>query len=95
MPLETQSASTCTAHFVVEVNKKLWVGSGLFKNCNFLFGTRSTVFGSESFDHTDQIALRDDAAGCSHALVGWGGIGVTQLSCKMFGTTVQFLAKFD
>jgi len=50
---------------------------------------------SNSFDHTDQIALRDDAAGCSHALVGWGGTGVTQLSCKMFGTTVQFLAKFD
>jgi len=33
------SVSTGTADFVVRVDKKLWVGSGLFKNCNSLFGT--------------------------------------------------------
>jgi len=57
----------------------LWVGSGLFENCKSLFSTQGTVFGSERFDHTDWIALPDDAAGCSSTLVGWGGIGVTEL----------------
>jgi len=47
------SVSTGTADFVVGVDKKLLVGSGLFKNCKSLFGTQSTVFGSGSFDHAD------------------------------------------
>jgi len=87
--------STGTVAFVVGVDKKFWVGSGLFKNCKSLFSTQGTVFGSESFDYTDWIALPEDAAGYSFALVGWRGIGVMELSCKMFGVRVQFLAKFD
>jgi len=77
--------STGTVYFVVGVDKKLWVGSGLFKNCKSFFSTQGAVFGSESFDYTDWIALPDDAAGYSSALVGWCRIGVTELGCKMFG----------
>jgi len=95
MPVETWSVSTGTVDFVVGVDKKLWVGFELFVNFKSLFGTHDTVLGSESFDYTDWIALRDDAAGCSSTLVGWGGIGVTELSCKMFGARFRFLAKFD
>jgi len=58
----------------------LWVGSELFKNCKSFFGTHGAVFGSESFDYPDWIALPDDAAGYSSTLVGWGRIGVP-LSC--------------
>jgi len=75
MPMETRSVSTGTVDFVVGVDKKLWVGSGLFENFKSFFSTQGTVFGSESFDHTDWIALPDDAAGYSFTLVGWGGIG--------------------
>jgi len=31
-----------------------------------------SVFGNESFDHTNWIALPDDAAGYSIALDSWG-----------------------
>jgi len=86
--METWSVSIGTSDFVVGVDKKLWVGSGLFKNCKSLFGTQGTVFGSRSFDYTDWIALPDDAAGYSSTLIGWGGIGVMELSCKMFGVNV-------
>jgi len=89
--MEMWSVSTGTAGFVVRFDKKLWVGSGLFENCKSFVGTQGAVFGSENFDHTDWIALPDDAASCS----GWGGIGVTELSCKMFGARVRFLARFD
>jgi len=87
--------STGTVDFVVGVDKKLWVGSGLFENFKSFFGTQGAVFGSKSFDYTDWIALPDDAAGCSFTLVVWGGIGFTELSCKMFGARVRFLAEFD
>jgi len=33
-PVETWSVSTDTVDFVIRVDKKLWVDSGLFKNCN-------------------------------------------------------------
>jgi len=95
MPVETWSVSTGTADFLVGVEKKLWVGFEPFKNFKSLFSTHGAVLGSESFDRTDWIALRDDAARCSSTLVGWRGIGVTELSCKMFGARVRFLAKFD
>ena len=85
IPMETWSVSTGTADFVVGVDKTLWVGSGLFKNCKSLFGTQGTVFDSESFDYADWIALPDDAAGHSSTLFGWGRIGVMELGCKMFG----------
>ena len=84
MPVEMWSVSAGTADFVVGVDKKLWVGSALFENCKSLFSTQGTAFGSKSFDCTDWIALPDDAAGHSSTLVGWGRIGVTELSCKMF-----------
>jgi len=69
--METWSVSTGTVDFVVGVDKKLWVGSGLFKNFKSFFGTQGAVFGSKSFDYTDWIALPDDAAGYSFTLVGW------------------------
>jgi len=53
MPMETWSVSTGTVDFVVRVDKKLWVGSGLFKNCNSLVSTQGAVFGSKSFDYTN------------------------------------------
>jgi len=49
--------STGTVDFVAGVDKKLWVGSGLFENCKSFFSTQGAVFGSESFDHTDRIPL--------------------------------------
>jgi len=88
MPMETWSVSTGTADFIVGVDKKLWVGSGSFKNSKSLFRTQRTVFGSESFDYTNWIALPDDNAGYSTTLVSWGRIGVIELSCKMFGVRV-------
>jgi len=39
MPMETWSVSTGTVDFVIGVDKKLWVGSGLFKNFKSFFGT--------------------------------------------------------
>jgi len=57
IPMETWSVSTGTVDFVVGVDKKLWVGSGLFKNCKSLFSTQGTVFGSESFDYSTLIGL--------------------------------------
>ena len=87
--------SAGTVYFVVGVDKKLWIGSGLFENCKSFFSAQGTVFGSESFNHTDWIALPDDAAGYSVALVSWGCVGVIELGCKMFSIGVQFLAKFD
>ena len=77
--------SAGTVDFVVGVDKKLWVRSGLFKNFKSFFGTQGAVFCSESFDYTDWIALPDDAAGYSSTLVSWGQISVIELSCKMFG----------
>jgi len=41
--MKTWSVSTGTADFVVRVDKKLLVGSRLFKNCNSLFGTQGAV----------------------------------------------------
>ena len=55
--------STGSVDFVVGVDKKLWIGSGLFENCKSLFGTEGAVGGDKGFDHTDWIALPDDAAG--------------------------------
>jgi len=49
MPVETWSVSTGTADFVVGVDKKLWVRSGLFENFKSFFGTHGAVFGSKSF----------------------------------------------
>jgi len=49
-PRKTGSVSARTADFVVRVDEQLWVGFGLFKNCNSLFGTQDAVFGSEQFD---------------------------------------------
>jgi len=95
MPMEMWSVSTGTVNFVVGVDKKLWVGSGLFKNFKSFFSTHGAVFGSKSFDCTDWIALPDDAAGHSFMLVGWEGIGFMELGCKLFSARVQFLAKFD
>jgi len=46
MPMETGSVSADTTDFVVGVDKKLWVGSGLFKNCNSLFCTQGADFGT-------------------------------------------------
>jgi len=57
------SVCTDTVDFVVRVDKKLWVGSGLSKNCNSLFSTQCAVVGCKSFDCTDRVALSDDAAG--------------------------------
>ena len=54
-PMETRSVSTSTIDFVVGVDKKLTVGSGLFKNCNSFFCTQGAVFGSKRFDHTDGV----------------------------------------
>jgi len=85
MPVETWSVSTDTADFVVGVDKKLLVGSGLFENCNSLFSTQGAVLGSKGFDHTCSVALPDDVAGYSSTLVDLGWIGVTELSCKVFG----------
>jgi len=53
MPMETWSVSTGTVDFVVGVDKKLWVGSELFKNFKSFFGTQGAVFGSKRFDCTD------------------------------------------
>jgi len=80
--------SAGTVDFVVGIDKKLWVRSGLFENFKSFFGTQGAVSGSKSFDHTDWIALPDDAAAYSFALVGWGGIGFIELGCKMFGIRV-------
>jgi len=44
---EMGSLSAGTIDFVVRVDKKLWVGSGLSKNCNSLFSTQGAVFGSK------------------------------------------------
>jgi len=74
-----------TVDFIVRVDKKLSVGFELFKNCNSLFSTLGTVFGSESFDHTDWVALPDDDASCSSMLVDWGQICIKELGCKVFG----------
>jgi len=80
-----------TIDFIVGVDKKLWVGSGLFENCNSFFSTQGTVFGSKCFDHTaDWFALSDDDAGCSSTLVDWGWICAMELGCKMFGLIVAF-----
>jgi len=87
--------STGTVDFIVGVDKELWVGSGLFKNFKSFFSTQGAVFGSKFFDYTDWIAMSDDAAGYSFTLVGWGGIGFMELSCKMFSVRVRFLTKFD
>jgi len=70
IPMETWSVSTGTVDFIVGVDKKLWVGSGLFKNFKSFFRTQSAVFGSNFFDYADWIALPDDAAGYSSTLVG-------------------------
>jgi len=74
MPMETWSVSAGTTCFVV--------GSGLSKNCNSLFGTQGAVFGGETFDCTDWVALSHNAAGCSSTLVDWGSTCVTQLGWK-------------
>jgi len=79
MRVESWSVSAGAVHFVVGVDKKLWVGSGLLKNCNSLFGAQGAVFGGKSFDCTDLVALSDDAevvpprwlAGDGFALWNW------------------------
>jgi len=75
--------STGSVDFVVRVDKKWWVGFGLFENCNSLFSTHGTVFGGKGFDYTDWVSLPDDAAGCSFTLVAWGWICVMELGCKV------------
>jgi len=85
MHVEMKRVSTFTIDFVDEVDKKLWVGSGLFQNCTSFFGTQTTVFGSTSFDCIIWIALPDDAAGCSSMLNGWGQIDIMEMSHKVFG----------
>jgi len=92
---KTGRVSTSTVDFIVRVDKKLWVGSGLFKNWNSLFSTQGAVFGSEPFDHTDWVVLPDDAAGCFSTFVDWGWICVMELGCKVFALWIRFLAKFD
>jgi len=59
IPMGMWSVFTGTVDFVVRVDKKLWVGSGLLKNCSSLFSKQGAVFGasSESFDYTDWVAL--------------------------------------
>ena len=42
--------SAGTANFIVGDDKKLWVGSGLFKNSKSLFSPQGTVFGSVETD---------------------------------------------
>ena len=49
--------SADTTDFVVGVDKKLWVGSGLFQNCISLFGTQGAVFGNQCFDCTVGVAF--------------------------------------
>jgi len=83
--MEMWSVSTGTVDFVVGVDKKLWVGSGLFENCNSFFGTQGAVFGSKGFDCTDGVVLPNDDTGHSSTFDDWGWIGVTELSCKAFG----------
>jgi len=95
MPMETWSVSTHPIHFVVRVEKKLWVGFGLFKNCDSFFSTQSTVFGVNFFEHTDCVALPDDVEGDSFTLVGWGRDCILESCCKMFSMSVRFLDKFD
>ena len=63
MPMEAWTVSTGPVDFVGGFDKKLRVGFGLFENCNSLFGTQGAVFGSECFDHTDGVALPNDATG--------------------------------
>ena len=41
--MKAQSVSTGTTDFVVRVNEKLWVGFGLFENCNSVFDTHDAV----------------------------------------------------
>jgi len=69
MPMETWCVSTGTIDIIVRVDKKLQVGSGLFKNCNSLLGTQDAVLGGKSFDCTEWVSLPDDAASCSFTLV--------------------------
>jgi len=83
MPVESWSVSAGTVDFVVRVDEKVWVGSGLFENCNSLCSTHGAV--SESFDCTDWVALQHDAAGHSSTLVGWGRTCIMELSFKVFG----------
>ena len=73
-----------TVDFIFRVDKRLWVGSGLFENCTSLFDTLSTVFGSKCFDCTDGVALPDDAVGCSSTLVDRGWICIMESGCKVF-----------
>ena len=87
--------SAGSVDFVVRVNKKVWVGSGLFKSCNSFFSTQGAIFGSKSFDYTDWIALPDDAACYSSTLVDWRWICIMELGCKMFVVFFRFVAKFD
>jgi len=77
--------STCTMHFIVRVDKKLWVGFGLFEHCHSFFSTHGAVFGSKCFDYTDRFALPNDATGHSSILVDWGRICIMELGCKLFG----------
>jgi len=83
-PVEMGSVSTGTMCVVARVDVKLWVGFGLFENCSSFFGTHGTVFCGKCFDHTDGVALSDDAARESFALVGWRGICAMELGCKVF-----------
>jgi len=82
--------STGMVDFVVRVDKKLWFGSGLFKNWHSIFSTLGAVFGDKCFDHTcgPGIALPDDVAGFASSLVDWGRICIMELCCKVFGVHV-------
>ena len=88
--METWSLSAGTIDFVIWVDETLWVESGLFENCNSLFGRQGAVFGSKSCGYTDWVALPD-----SSMLVDWGWICIIELGCKVFGVQLRFLAKFD
>jgi len=81
--------STRTVDFVVRVDKKMWVGFGVFENCNSFFGTHGTVFAGKCFDCTDGAALSDDDAICSSTLVDWEMMCI--LGCNMFSIKSDFL----
>jgi len=94
MPMTTWSVSTCTVDLVVIIDKKLWVGSWLFKNWIFFFSSQCAIFGSKCFGCTDWVALLD-AAGYSSTWVDWGWICIIELGYKVFCVEVWFFAKFD
>jgi len=53
-----------------------------FENCNSLFGTQGTVFGSKGFDYTDWVALPDDVAGYSSSWLAGDGFVLWNWTAK-------------